>query len=415
MFLLRPSFCMIQRLFFLVSCWMVGMLALFALVFLLDFAGLSSVWAKAEKIDQTYKDSFQIELLGEFNDLRAVAQLSSLEADDSLQLFLENWVARQPDPAMIDFDEVFAEVQEAYPGAQYLAANLATGSGREELIGKLSGWTSLGNPDFHTVNTVVFSTRHQVGALSLLSHSIPPYTLAAANAVGGRFYNTCPHCCKLHAVEIEKVPRTLILSCPSCNLPFAVLAANRHGEIRPVTSFFDCLKLPEAEASANPADDQQRVLSLWNKVEARCVYELDAAGENLQEMWKSSQETWSDGVGDCEDTAILLADVLLSAGFEARVAIGWNGNIGQHAWVVVRCGDQQYILESTLEGYIDAEQMSPLTEAAPFYQPEQLFDRDHVYVTNSTPEIFRADYFSPTIWQVIPETGGDSQHRLSQR
>lgn len=394
---------------------MLGFLALFLLAFLFDFAGLSLVWANTEKVDQSYKDSFQVEVLREFNDLREVADLAVLDEDVSLQGFLEEWVARQPDPALIDFDEVFAEVQEAYPGAQYLAANLATGSGREELIGKLSGWSSLGNPDFHAVNTVVFSTRHQLGALSLLSHSIPPYTLAAANAVGGRFYNTCPHCCKLHAVEIEKVPRTLILSCPSCSLPFAVLAANRDGEIRPVTSFFDYLKLPETEVTENPTSDEQRVLALWNKVEARCVYELDAAGENLQEVWKSSQETWSDGVGDCEDTAILLADVLLSAGFEARVAIGWNGNIGQHAWVVVRCGDQQYVLESTLEGLIETEQMSPLAEAAPFYQPEQLFDRDHVYVTKTTPEVFRADYFSPTIWQVIPEATSDSQHRLSQR
>lgn len=406
---------MIQRLFFLVSCWMVGILLLFAVAFLFDLAGLSFVWAKGEQVDQNYKDSFQVELLQEFNDLREVAQLASLDEDDSLQAFLEDWVARQPDPALINFDEVFAEVQEAYPGAQYLAANLATGSGREELIGKLSGWSSLGNPDFQAVNTVVFSTRHQVGALSLLSHSIPPYTLAAANEVGGRFYNTCPHCRKLHAVEIEKVPRTLILSCPSCGLPFAVLAANRDGEIRPVTSFFDYLKLPEGDETADLSSDEERVLALWNKVEARCVYELDAEGEALQEVWKSSQETWADGVGDCEDTAILLADVLLSAGFEARVAIGWNGNIGQHAWVVVRCGEQQYVLESTLEGVIEVEQMSPLSEAAPFYQPEQLFDREHVYVTNSPPDVFRADYFSPAIWQVIPESTSESQHRLSQR
>ncbi len=394
---------------------MVGILTLFALAFIFDYAGISLVRAKSERVDQHYKDSFKVELLREFNDLREVAQLASLDEDDSLQVFLEEWVARQPDPAMINFDKVFAEVQEAYPGAQYLAANLATGSSREELIGKLRGWSSLGNPDFHAVNTVVFSTRNQVWALSLLSHSIPPYTLDAANEVGGRFYNTCPHCCELHAVEIEKVPRTLILSCPSCSLPFAVLAANRDGEIRPVTSFFDYLKLPETEEMANQASDQQRVLALWNKVEARCEYELDAAGELLQEVWKSSQETWADGAGDCEDTAILLADVLLSAGFEARVAIGWNGNIGQHAWVVVRCGEQQYVLESTLEGLIEAEQMSPLSEAAPFYQPEQLFDREHVYVTNSSPEVFRADYFSPTIWQVIPDSPTDSQHRLSQR
>jgi len=407
---------MIQRLFFLVTCWLVGVASVWVLAFFLGLGGgLSVPWASGETVDQSFQEKFQIEVLRVFNDQRGVAHLAPLDEDNSLQDFLEEWVTSQPDPAMIDFDEAFAEVQAAYPGAQYLAANLATGSRREELLGKLGGWASVGNPDFESVNTVVFSTGRRMGAFSLLSQSIPPYSLEEANAHGGRFYNTCPHCGKLHAVELERVPRTLILSCPSCELPFAVLAANRDGAICPATAFFDSLKLSEPSESSEVLSDEQRVLALWNQVEARCTYELDAEGEQLQEVWKSSQETWADGVGDCEDTAILLADVLMSAGFEARVAIGWNGNIGQHAWVVVRCGDRQYVLESTLEGTINAEGMSPLSEAASFYQPEQLFDRDHIYVTNAEPEIFRADYFSPTVWKAVPDIASGSPDRLSQR
>jgi len=56
-----------------------------------------------------------------------------------------------------------------------------------------------------------------------------------------------------------------------------------------------------------------------------------------------------------------------------------------------------------------------LSEAASFYQPEQLFDRDHIYVTNAEPEIFRADYFSPTVWKAVPDIASGSPDRLSQR
>ena len=134
----------------------------------------------------------------------------------------------------------------------------------------------------------------------------------------------------------------------------------------------------------------------------------DASGRRIirqgeqGEVWKTARETWREAAGDCEDTSILLADVLIGAGFDARVAIGWNGNIGQHAWVVVRLGDRQYILESTLQKKIERSDLAAIGDASAFYQPEQLFDRDEIYYTTARADHFRVDYFARDLWKPVP-------------
>jgi transglutaminase-like putative cysteine protease len=122
-------------------------------------------------------------------------------------------------------------------------------------------------------------------------------------------------------------------------------------------------------------------------------------------VWKTPAETWAEASGDCEDTAILLADVLIESGFEARVAIGWNGNIGQHAWVVVKAGERQYLLETTLQKEIGREDLAEVSAAAPFYQPEQLFDRERIYFSTTRPERFTKDYFANEVWKPVPPSG----------
>ncbi|MEO0415269.1 MAG: transglutaminase-like domain-containing protein, partial [Verrucomicrobiota bacterium] len=128
----------------------------------------------------------------------------------------------------------------------------------------------------------------------------------------------------------------------------------------------------------------------------------DIGESNASEVWKTPEETWTEKKGDCEDTSILLADALISAGFEARVAIGWNGNIGQHAWTVVKIEGAQYVIESTLPEPQSAADMMVAEEAAHFYKPEQLFDRDNLYFQNTDPDNAAADYFSSEAWQGVP-------------
>jgi transglutaminase-like putative cysteine protease len=199
------------------------------------------------------------------------------------------------------------------------------------------------------------------------------------------------------------------LSCPHCDLPFEVLAVDTRGRIRRAMEFLGGFDLPVSPGD-QPAKDEEKILALWRTVADRCEYELDQdraddRGDGNREVWKTPAETWAEASGDCEDTAILLADVLIESGFEARVAIGWNGNIGQHAWVVVKAGDRQYLLETTLQKEIGREDLAEVAASAPFYQPEQLFDRERIYFSTARPERFTKDYFANEVWKPVPPSG----------
>lgn len=378
---------------------------------------LMTLFRPLPEVDEAYQRGFRSDAIAGINRARLPLGVAATGVDHEIQGFLYDFVSQHPRPEEIQLETVFNSLQSQFPGAQYLAANLITSGDREELLGKLSGWTAAANPDFETVNTAVFSSGRMLGALAVMARRIPPFTLQEANASGGRFYNRCPHCGEVHALELEKESRTLILSCPYCELPFDVLAADTAGKIRRATDFFDGFRLPEHPAAKTQLSGEQRIVSLWQQITDQCEYQLDKdhSEEREREVWKHSLQTWKERAGDCEDTSILLADALLSAGFDARVAIGWNGNIGQHAWVVVQVDDRQYVLESTLQDTITQDSLLEASEAAAFYQPEQLFDRKNLYFTEANPMDSRIDYFSPSLWKKLPMRQDPSAPALSLR
>jgi hypothetical protein len=71
----------------------------------------------------------------------------------------------------------------------------------------------------------------------------------------------------------------------------------------------------------------------------------------------------------------------------------------------VRVGEQQYILESTLQKKIERSDLAAVGEASAFYQPEQLFNRENIYYTTARPDRFRVDYFSSALWKQVPGKG----------
>ncbi|MDF1657391.1 MAG: transglutaminase-like domain-containing protein [Verrucomicrobiales bacterium] len=365
---------------------------------------LANLLRPLPEVDESYQRGFRSDAIAHINRARVPLNVDQAGVDDDIQTFLRAFVGEHPRPEEIELDVVFNDLQSQFPGAQYLAANLVTSGSREELLGKLAGWTAVASPDFNTVNTAVFTHGRRLGALAVMARRIPAFSLRAANEEGGRFFNQCPHCGKVHALEVEKESRTLILSCPYCELPFDILAADTSGTIKRAPDFFDGFKLMEQPEVASQMSSEQRIMALWQRITDQCDYQLDQdhSDEKEREVWKNSRQTWDEKAGDCEDTSILLADALISAGFEARVAIGWNGNIGQHAWVVVKSGDRQYVLESTLQDNITLENLVIASKAAAFYQPEQLFDRENLYFTEADESDFRRDYFSPSLWRKLP-------------
>lgn len=356
--------------------------------------------------------------MAKVNRLRSSMGVDEVKGDEALQSFLADWFSTLSHPEDVSLDDVFDRLQNQFPGAQYLAANLITSRDRENLLGKVTGWTAATNPDFDSINTTVFRSRRLLGVLAVMSRRIPEFSLSALNDHGGRFHNRCPHCHKIHALELEKDSRTLILSCPHCDLPFDILAVGTTGKMRRATDFFEGFIPPGGFPTEG--SDEEHILAIWQKMAGHCRYELDqdrkVEGQpQVCELWKTSDETWSEAAGDCEDTSILLADMLCTAGFDARVAIGWNGNIGQHAWTVVQTGSKQYLLETTLQREIALSDLVEVASVADFYHPEQVFDRQSIYYTTARPDRFGRDYFSPKIWKRVPMKQAEMQDSLTQR
>ncbi len=352
-------------------------------------------------MDQEFRDSFRRDFLMHTNIMRNEFTVASLKNDPEIEAFITQMVATDENPENIDLHTVFDALQQEFPGAQYLAANLVSAGTRESLLEQLSAWDELAHPEFHEVSTALVPAGRKLVAMSVLSRRIPQFSVEAANNGGGRFFNRCPHCKSVHALDLDRKNKTLILSCPDCERPYDVLAADSQGNMRRAYDFFTGFEIPSETAVSG---SKEAVLALWRQVADRCTYEHDQTNFNESEVWKLSDDTWREKMGDCEDTSILLVDALITAGFNARVAIGWNGNIGQHAWVVVDIEGEQFVIESTIQENPTLEDMVPVHEASPFYRPEQLFDRESLYFQNASPEHVSSDYFGDQLWTQVSKS-----------
>jgi len=177
-------------------------------------ANLVSLLHGLPEVDASFQRGFRSDAMGRINRLREPAGMGEIRWDESIQDFLEEFVARQSQPQDLELGAVFDALQQQFPGAQYLAANLITSRDREELLGKLAGWSAVANPEFDALNTTVFRANGRLGTLAVMSRRIPEFSIEAANEKGGRFHNRCPHCGVIHALELDRDSRTLILSCP---------------------------------------------------------------------------------------------------------------------------------------------------------------------------------------------------------
>ena len=353
------------------------------------------------EVDEKFESAFRSDFLSDANLARSGFSLSSLSSDPQIEHFINYYLSDAALPESIELNEVFDELQVRFPGAQYLAANLVSAPSREELMRQLTTWDELIHPEFHNASTAVTKEGRRLYAMSVLSRRIPKFTLEAANHGGGRFFNVCPHEGSVHALDLDRKSKTLILSCPDCGRPYDVLASDSQGQMRRANQFFTEFKLPSSQLDKAYPSKKDCVMAIWQAVAERCSYEHDHSKFAESEVWKTSDETWSEMQGDCEDTSILLVDTLISAGFEARVAIGWNGNIGQHAWAAVNLGGEQYVIESTIQDSPTAADLIPVKDAAPFYRPEQLFDRDRLYFQSGEPEQSSFDYFCESAWTAV--------------
>lgn len=388
-------------------------------------------------------EDFRGEILAAVNELRGEGNLRPAAWDGELQDFLARYLREHgveggggatDVETEVDLEDLFDALQAKMPEAQYLDAHWVGGANRPGLLETLRRWEGVRGRVFDRFSAQKFAGEGESRALVVMAGKLRRFSPEAVNEKAGRFFQECPHCREVHALEMARKPRTVVLSCPECGDPFELLAADTRGNMRRATDFFTGFALPGAvgDHSGVPAeagDELDGVLAVWRGVARRCRYEADgeirgrAAGGpdglglgfgladaavdgNAREIWKTPEETWRDRRGDCEDTSLLLADALISAGYRARVAIGRSEGLGPHAWCVVEAGGGQFVLESTWRDGIGRDALVPVAEAARFYRPRQLFDRERLYIRVGDPETAAGDCFRESDWKALAEEEG---------
>ncbi len=112
-------------------------------------------------------------------------------------------------------------------------------------------------------------------------------------------------------------------------------------------------------------------------------FDHDQHGANWKDIWQNSKQAYYYSHGDCEDHAILLADWLISMGYDARVAIGKVPS-GGHAWVILYYDNKEYLLEATSKRRPRSIGDFKLAKFAAEYRPEYLFNRDSFWANTGT-------------------------------
>ena len=96
-------------------------------------------------------------------------------------------------------------------------------------------------------------------------------------------------------------------------------------------------------------------IALYNFVIEFITYKHDPDQYGKDDYWASVDQTLSSQMGDCEDTAILLTNLLLGADHKARFALGWYliPPKTYHAWPVIKLKKTWYVMETTYETKTD--------------------------------------------------------------
>ena len=211
----------------------------------------------------------------------------------------------------------------------------------------------------------------------------------------------CPSCQSRFALRSFSGGEPCNLICPECETRFALLVADNQGAYHYVNDFLVGFEPPARFREGTHR--MEEMLQIWRGVFHTCEYKSDSGSDKKldRDAWQTGPETLNRGVGDCDDTSILLADWLISRGFNARVAIGEAMGEG-HAWVVVQHESRTYLLESTSEPPQTAEQIGVVSEFTGKYVPEILFDREACYFWKNRKVPFDNNYFSEK-WQRLAQ------------
>lgn len=348
------------------------------------------------KQDERATERFKATLFDQINYSRMAAKMKPLAIDPELQAYLARYEQEVPSD---NVDAIAKDVQTAIPRYFRVAACAATRPDIEQLLGEFQPFMQKSEKEMTHFACIVKPGPGGLSRVSLVVvgqrlEDFAPEKISAQTT--DSYFNVCSLCGHPHICRVEFQQSSQTLECPACNRTYAVIASDSHGRFRYVNEFLTGYQPP-----AKYAKDQseiQKLFAIWGAVHQHCTYTLDPEKKDkVSDCWQTALETQALQKGDCEDSSIFLADWLESQGFQVRVALGRYGDMGGHAWCVVRLGDNDYLLEST-EGKPDLTNPPLADLVGSRYVPEVQFDRNAIYVRSKARQSFTGDYWSSKNW-----------------
>ncbi len=315
---------------------------------------------------------------------------------------LDSWLVDHIKPVPVDVETLAQGARQDWPQYEEMIVFSAQSATATGLIEQVVNWPDLAARGVTHVAAMTEPALFGLGwrATVILGQRLPTFSPEAlSDASQSKFYTVCTLCQKGQACQIPRHTRTLSLECPNCHRVYAMVAADSHGRFRYaneyLTGYAPPAHFPKGQSKL------AELMTIWRTVASGCRYTADA-GDDDNDAWQTAQETQALGTGDCEDSAILLADWLIARSFQARVALGRYAERGGHAWVVVRLDGKDYLLEST-EGASHAQRPPLLEEVGSRYVPELLFDPQAFYTSKQDAGAWKGDYWDDNAWQrVVP-------------
>lgn len=350
---------------------------------------------------------FRVDLVDRLNYSRIAAKRSLLKVDGEL----DEWLQRSfPQMVLDDIQSVTNQVQDAMPHYYRLSVCVVSAPSLKAALDQFQDFREQNQPDMTHLGCAVRTqsagfTKQVLLVIGRRLHEFTPENLTLAHDEA--YFSRCRHCKHPHIVKAVKKRHSLGLECPQCRRTYAVVASDEEGVFRYANEFLTGYAPPAVFSK-----DQSRVhelFTIWTAVHEGCTYVKDPIEEKTAtDAWQTSLETQRLGRGDCEDSAIFLCDWLLARGFQARVALGRYGDLGGHAWVVVKLDDKEYLLEST-EGRPDPSNPPLVTRVGSRYIPEVMFDRHALFVRSTPGQGWKGDYWSSSYWTRIEPRSLDAR------
>jgi predicted transglutaminase-like cysteine proteinase len=354
----------------------------------------------AQPLDEENQRLFRVTALQKLNSARGALSLSRVSVDREIQKWLDTRLSvLMSRDGSIDPNRLLRDLPDSVSTLSSAAIRTVSARTSKELAAQIEFWSDGFDEGTTIVAMRLFkSESNRVGCVLVAADRAPVFSLELLNEGVTEFFNICRHCSEPHLGTLSKVDLALAVSCPHCRRTYDLLAADMLGRYHRANAFLEGTRAPPA-IGTDAVNRLEELTALWSAVVTHCRYAKDLSGlSGEKDSWQRPSETYSFRNGDCEDTSLLLADWLISRGFNARVAIGDAVGQGGHAWCVVDLDGRQYILETTLAKTPDIPPETQLV--ADRYRPRYLFDRQSIYFLDGNLGDI-ADYFSPDLWEAL--------------